>query len=161
MAYDGKIMRLALQEFEKDKNTREAELRDRYAMVSRRWEVGDTLVITLKPKAWFHRLPDSPNCVGFAYGPMVLCALLGSEDMVCEYTGANNDVELTTVNVPVTTELVTESGDPEGWLAALDRNLVRGEGMTFSFRGLKGAPLTFVPHYSQYKERFGIYFYLK
>ena len=29
MAYDGKIMRLALQEFEKDKNAREAELRDR------------------------------------------------------------------------------------------------------------------------------------
>ena len=29
MAYDGKIMRLALQEFEKDTNAREAELRDR------------------------------------------------------------------------------------------------------------------------------------
>ena len=36
MAYDGKIMRLALQEFEKDKNTREAELRDRRERIFQR-----------------------------------------------------------------------------------------------------------------------------
>ena len=36
MAYDGKIMRLALQEFEKDKNAREAELRDRRERIFQR-----------------------------------------------------------------------------------------------------------------------------
>ncbi len=139
-----------------------AEIRDRYACVSRKWAVGDRLAISLKPRVWCHRLPDSPNCVGFGYGPLVLSALLGQEDMVCDYTGANNDVELTTVHVNVPTEIISESGDPESWLSRLDEHLVReGASLTFRLKGVKEPDLTFVPHYSQYRERFGIYFYIK
>ena len=36
-----------------------------------------------------HSLPDNPNVYGFKYGPVVLSALLGREDMEESTTGMN------------------------------------------------------------------------
>ena len=134
-----------------------AEIRDGYAVVERRWEEGDRLVLKLVPGVWHRDLPDAPFTVGFGYGPLVLCALMGTEDMRCNYTGANMDVELTTVDIGVPKE-IRVNGDPEAWLASLPEHLVReGSSLTFRLKDVAGPDLVFVPYYSQYRERYGIY----
>jgi len=139
----------------------EIEVVDGYAVIERKWVAGDTFVWKLTPKLGYSNLPDSPNTVGFTFGPLVLSALLGTEDMKCNYTGANMDVELITIDVTVPTDIFIDE-DVESWLHELDSHFVReGDQLRFDLKDARSQCLTFVPYFSQYKERYGIYWNLK
>jgi len=80
--------------------------------------------------------------------------------MKVSYTGANHDVELATVDVPVQEEIRVE-GPAADWIAHIDENLApekNAEGLSFRLLGTKdGGDMVFVPHYCQHTERFGVY----
>ncbi len=52
-----------------------------YINLRRVWETGDTVGVNLSPQLNLEALPDDPNWVAVLYGPIVLAAELGREDL--------------------------------------------------------------------------------
>lgn len=104
-----------------------------------------------------HTLPDNPNCAAFTYGPAVLCGKLGTEQMETTETGVS--VTVPTKRCQVRDYLILNDEEPEKWLEEISQNLVKKKGaVSFSLKGTNwDDSLEFVPYFSQYKERFGIY----
>jgi len=64
-----------------------------YLLVSRKWQTGDTLTLTLPMEIKAYTLPDNPNAAAFKYGPVVLAAELGRDDkMKLRQVGVQCDV---------------------------------------------------------------------
>ncbi|WP_151737621.1 beta-L-arabinofuranosidase domain-containing protein [Paenibacillus tengchongensis] len=131
----------------------------RYAVLTRVWAEGDSLTLRLPMKPAYYTLPDAPNVVAFKYGPAVLSAALGQEDMAVSATGV--DVSVPTRNMLVK-DFLTLKTAPEEWLADFAAHLVQAEdGLVFTLRGTdEDQRLVFTPHYKQHSERYGIYWRL-
>ena len=118
----------------------------------------DNVRLSLLLQIQAHFLPDKKEAAAFSYGPVVLSADLGKEDMKCSNVGVN--VTVATREVPVRDYILVENR--EEWFQNLHSNLIQNEDK-LSFT-LKNADLqdklTFVPYYSQHGCRGGIYFYL-
>lgn len=137
-----------------------AAIEGRYAVLERLWADGDSLQIRLPLKLAYFTLPDDPHVAAFKYGPVVLSAALGAEDMRESATGV-------AVSVPTRSMLVKDfitvaGGTPEEWLANFTRNYVQLDGeAAFALRGTdEDHRLVFTPHYKQHTERYGIYWRL-
>lgn len=134
-----------------------------YALVEGPFTDGTEIVVTLPRKVTAYRLPDGENTYGFKYGPVVLSARLGTQEMVDTTTGVNVTIPsnriIETSYVPSGTECITVSeGTVAEYMAHIETHLVRvGKEAVFALSGTD-ATLTFVPHYAQHKERYGIYF---
>ena len=64
-----------------------------YLLVSRKWQTGDTLTLSLPMEIRAYTLPDNPNAAAFKYGPVVLAAELGRDDkMKLRQVGVQCDV---------------------------------------------------------------------
>ncbi len=129
-----------------------------FIRLSREWNDGDTAEYTIPMAIEVHTLQDNENTVAFKYGPWVLSANLGNENMQTSTTGVNVTVPLLDSSVSET--VFIKEGSCESWLESIDKHLVRQEG-TLDFI-LKGTDreLVFSPHYMQHKNRYGIYFIL-
>ena len=134
-----------------------------YALVSGPFEPGTKITLNLPMKVVAYNLPDGENTYGFKYGPVVLSALLGTKDMVDTTTGVNVTIPsnriIETGYVPSGSErILVEEGTVAEYMAQIDKKLVRkGDALRFELTGTD-ASLTYVPHFSQHKERYGIYF---
>ncbi|MBQ8797953.1 MAG: glycoside hydrolase family 127 protein [Lachnospiraceae bacterium] len=134
-----------------------------YALVEGPFAAETQITVTLPMKVVAYSLPDGANTYGFKYGPVVLSALLGTKDMIDTTTGVNVTIPSNRVieerYVPSKSErIMVKEGTVAEYMAQIEANLVRqGEELTFALQGTD-ATLTYVPHYSQYKERYGIYF---
>lgn len=119
------------------------------------WKDGDVIKYTMPMKVVAYSLPDNENVMAFKYGPVVLSANLGTEDMVTTTTGV--DVTIPTMFSSIS-DVIKVNGTIDEWLTNLDANLERRAG-TLEFT-LKNADreLVFTPHYKQYQSRYGIYF---
>ena len=53
-----------------------------YANVTGSFSDGDIIEVTIPAKVRAYPLPDAPDVYGFKYGPIVLSAELGTENMV-------------------------------------------------------------------------------
>lgn len=133
------------------------EIEHNYAVVQHAWSNGDEVTLQLPMKPTYHTLPDAPNVVGFKYGPIVLSAALGREDMRESATGV-------AVSVPTKNMLIKDFITPTGssvaeWLVNFDRHFVRvHEELCFELRGTdEDNRLQFTPHYKQHEQRYGIY----
>ena len=143
----------------KGKNLRTEE-KDGFVYVS--IEKGTTEIeAVFAPEISIHPLPDAPQVVAFKYGPLVLSAGLGSEDMATSCTGVN--VTVPTKEIEIKDYLEITSGSVEDWMAHPEMVLVR-QGNTLNFR-LSGTDedknLVFSPHYARHEERYGIYWELR
>jgi len=120
---------------------------------------GEVITLSIPMEVTFERLKDSENTVAFSYGPVVLCAKMGTDMMNTTVTGV--DVTVAQKEFFMKDYLVIED-TPEEWLSKIKQNLVQKEGsLEFSFRNTdEDHKLTFVPYFSQHKERYGIYFRL-
>jgi DUF1680 family protein len=134
-----------------------AEAVDGFIAVDRAWSDGDELALTLPMKIIVSRLPDNRNVVGFQYGPVVLSAALGTEDMTQASTGIM-------VRVPTRRMLVKDFIIPSGmtaeeWIEGVEQHVVQeGNSLTFRLRNTdEDERLLFTPHYKQHHERYGIY----
>jgi hypothetical protein len=58
-----------------------------YVAITRTWKDGDTIDLNLPMETSFERLPDGLDDVAFLYGPLVLAASTGDNDMTGLYAG--------------------------------------------------------------------------
>ncbi len=134
-----------------------------YALIEGPFSAGTEIEVRLPMKAVAYNLPDGENTYAFKYGPVVLSALLGTKDMIDSTTGVNVTIPSNRIieskYVPSRKEFVVVSeGTVDEYMANIEQNLVRqGEELQFVLRGTD-ATLTYVPHFAQHKERYGIYF---
>ncbi len=134
-----------------------------YALVEGPFAAETCIDLTLPMKVTAHNLPDGRNTYAFQYGPVVLSALLGTKDMIDATTGVNVTIPSNRVieesYIPSGEErIVVQEGSVEEYMQNIGEHLVRqGEELRFVLTGTD-AVLTYVPHYSQHKERYGIYF---
>lgn len=128
-----------------------------YIVIDREWDHGDVLTLTLPMKVLVSRLPDNEHAVGFQYGPVVLSAGLGMEDMTQAATGIM--VSVPTRKMLVKDFIIPQGMTPEQWLIDLEHHLVRrGNELAFELRNTdEDERLVFTPHYRQHRERYGIY----
>lgn len=133
-----------------------------YAIVSN-LKNGDVITIKLPMEVKAYNLPDGENTYGFKYGPVVLSAKLGTEKMDTTYTGvsvlipAAKLIEDKYISDGSDTVSVI-SGTVADFITSVNDNLVKTEGKLEWTLDNTDANLTFVPHYSQHTERYGIYF---
>ena len=134
-----------------------------YAVVEGLFGANTQIELTLPMKVTAYNLPDGANTYAFKYGPVVLSALLGCKDMVDTTTGVNVTIPSERIIekrfVPSGSERITVvEGTVEEFVGCIHEKLVRqGEELRFVLAGTD-ANLIFVPHFSQHKERYGIYF---
>ena len=132
-------------------------VKDSYAVIpADKLADGTKIEITLPMKAVAYNLPDGENTYAFKYGPYVLSAKLGSSSQSQGTTGVN-------VSIPTTKAIandriaITSADTVTDYMADIENNLVKAEGkMEFQLKGTDNK-YTFVPHYSQYKESYAIY----
>ena len=126
-----------------------------FIILDRKWQDGDEIEYVLPMKLDFNRLPDNKNAICFTYGPYVLSADLGKDNMATSVTGVN-------VTIPLADESesgkIKVNGAVEEWLTHIEDNF-EPTGEKYTFR-LKNADreLVFAPHYKKYNSRYGIYF---
>jgi uncharacterized protein len=129
--------------------------------VSRVWQANDKVELTFPMFVQFSRLQDNQNAVAFTYGPIVLSAGLGTSSMTTQPQG----VQVLQATKP--------SGIQEGfainsdttindWLSNIQKNLVQTPGkLEFNLKNTDAdGKLVFIPHFSRYKDRYGIYWKL-
>ena len=128
-------------------------------ILDREWQNGDIIEYNLPMKITVHPLPDNKNAVAFKYGPWVLSADMGTNKMQTGVTGVN--VTIPMEDETISDVLVIEDDTISNWLKNINENLVQ-EDNTLKFT-LKGTnqKLTFLPHYKQHTNRYGIYFHLE
>ncbi len=110
-------------------------------------------------------LADNPHCIGLKYGPVVLSAGLGMEDMEESKTGV--DVTIATKNMQIKDFITVKAADGseysteedvELWLEHLLDHVEKMPGqLKFHLNGTDSDDLIFTPHYKRYKDRYGIY----
>jgi hypothetical protein len=133
-----------------------------YFDVARVWTAGDVVELTLPADVRVSRLPDNPNAVAFTYGPVVLSAGMGTEQMITEPQWASEKAMIPE-GVSIKDTIAIQNGSIEDWLANIAQNLTQTPGtLDFSLHGTdEDANLTFSPQYLRHSERYGIYFVLQ
>jgi DUF1680 family protein len=132
-----------------------------YFEVSRVWSAGDTIQYTLPADVTVSRLPDNQNAVAFMYGPVVLSAGMGTDNLTAvDQWASKKAAEPTT---PKKQTIAITSGTVEDWIANINDNLVQTPGaLEFTLQNTdEDNNLSFTPQYLRYQDRYGIYFVLE
>lgn len=128
-----------------------------YLVLEKRWEKGDCVAVELPMELRVHGLPDSSRTAAFTYGPYVLSADLGSEDMRTGVTGV--DVTVPTKDISVPECILLPEEEYGRWREALPGRFEKTPGeLSFVLDGGAGQKLRFAPHYLKNQVRYGIYF---
>lgn len=126
---------------------------------------GERVHVVLPMEIRAHALSDNQNCIGLKYGPVVLSAALGMEDMEESKTGV--DVTIATRNIALKDFITVKAADGSeestqedvtAWIEEIGTHVSKKEGaLSFSLEDTDSDDLVFTPHYKQHKERYGIY----
>lgn len=121
-------------------------------------EAGHSVEIRYTMELRYQTLPDNPNTWAFQYGPYVLSADLGTEQMDKIYTGVNVLVPQKEMIIP--DYLVLKEEELESFQQYPEHFLKKTPGkIEFTIEN-QGRILTFTPHYLRYRERYGIYWFV-
>jgi MYXO-CTERM domain-containing protein len=129
--------------------------------VSRVWQANDKVELSFPLLVQVSRLQDNQNAVAFTYGPLVLSAGLGTDSMTTTAHGVQ--VLAATKPAGLKETIAVNSGTTiSDWLSNIQTNLVQTPGkLEFKLKNTDSdSTLVFVPHYSRYKDRYGIYWKL-
>ena len=144
-------------------SARTAAEKNGFAVVEGPFADGTVVEITLPMEVRAYSLPDNENVYAFKYGPVVLSALLGTENMTEGVTGVEVTIPQTKL---ISTDYVPGGSDTvnilngstvKEFMENISDNLVKTEGKVEFTLTNTDANLTFVTHYSQHTERYGIY----
>ena len=137
---------------------------DGYLIFSGEWEPGDAITVSLPMDLRVKGLSDHERAAAFTYGPFVLSADLGREDLRTDLTGV--DVTVPTKETEVAEYLLI----PKGACTREEREKTLLKRMTrrqsadgipeFVYTGADGSSLFFAPHFLKNDVRYGIYFYV-
>ncbi len=136
-----------------------------YAVLNGDFPEGTIIGLTLPMNVRAYALPDGENTYAFKYGPVVLSALLGTESLVKSVTGVDvtipKDRVLSGEYLASESETITVKTDTMAeFMDHISEYMVRdmsSEALKFTLINTD-ARLSYVPHYRQHKERYGIYF---
>lgn len=129
-----------------------------YWVVDGTWQDGETFELKCDCKVMAKGLPDCDNVFAFSFGPVLLSAELGTENMVDGSTGVN--VTIPTNKVVKSEYLTLENGTIREFIDHIDEHFTYDrEAMRFLLKGTD-QELVFTPHYRKKRERYGIYWYL-
>ena len=132
---------------------------DGYTCIDGVWEDGESFTYTCKCRVISKGLPDCGNVFAFFYGPVLLSAKLGCENMVDSSTGV--DVTIPSEKIAGNEVLKVSEGSAEDFIKDIDSHMKRnGKTLTFTLEGTDRA-LTFSPHFKKARERYGIYWYFE
>ena len=130
-----------------------------YAVIERKWKDGDAVEVKIPLALKALNLQDGVYTLCFKYGPVLLAAKLSDENMSTTYTGMSVIIpEKTTVQND--TLILNEGILPKDVKAEPAKYFKKGEGLSFEFEAVS-EPMEFVPYYSLYNIRYGIYWRLK
>ena len=130
---------------------------DEYAQVTGSFSDGDKIVLTIPMEVKAYNLPDKTSVYGFKYGPVVLSAELGKQNMATGSTGMNVTIPKDAVvgNQNIT---ISKAGQSiTSFMSEINDHLVKdANSLKFTLNDTS-QKLTFTPHYLQYQQRYGIY----
>jgi MYXO-CTERM domain-containing protein len=131
-----------------------------FLSVNRVWQVGDQVELSIPADVQVSRLPDNQNTVAFTYGPLTLSAGLGTASMTT--TGHAWTIAATKPSGLQETITINSSTTINNWVAKIKDNLVHTAGkLEFTLKNTDSdSKLLFVPHFSRYLDRYGIYWKL-
>jgi DUF1680 family protein len=130
---------------------------DGYAQITGDFRSGDKITLHIPAEVRAYALPDNPSVYGFKYGPVVLSAELGKEDMKTDSTGMWVTIPKEKKVASETITLAKEGQSLTSFMAQINDHLVREPGTTRFTLNDTNTKLTFSPHYQQYEQRYGIY----
>ncbi|MDE7296129.1 MAG: glycoside hydrolase family 127 protein [Clostridia bacterium] len=123
------------------------------AFVSVDVKEGDTVNVALKKTARAYGLPDGTDAYALMYGPFVLSAELGTDDMTTTTTGVNVSIPARAIG---NTTYSVAAKDLDSYMAEINEHLQVGENGKFTLACGNGT-LTYSYHFRQYTQRYGIY----
>jgi hypothetical protein len=130
---------------------------DGYAQVTGDFKSGDVIQVTIPAEVKAYSLPDKNTVYGFKYGPVVLSAELGKQDMSTGSTGMWVTIPKEKKTPSETIKISGNKSSVTTFMNNINEHLVRdGSGLTFKLNDTDH-DLTFTPHYKQYQQRYGIY----
>ena len=133
---------------------------DGYAEVNSDFKDGDKITVRIPAEVTAVNLPDNESAYAFKYGPILLSTALGTSNMKESSTGMWVTIPADKV---VQNENVTISTNESvaKFMFNINDHLVKDpDSLKFTLKDTN-QNLVFTPHYLQYKERYGIYFYYK
>lgn len=129
-----------------------------YAVLEREWSNGDTVDVTIPLGLTASNLQDGINTVAFKYGPLLLAAKLSNENMTTTYTGMSVIIPENTVVSDDTLKL-NDGISPSDVKHDPEKYFTKNDGLSFTFTA-SGEKLEFLPYYTLYNVRYGIYWKL-
>ncbi len=135
-------------------NGKNVEIQEKNSFVSVDVKAGDDVKIDLEKTIVAYDLPDGEDVFAFRYGPFVLSAELGTENMDQTTTGVNVSIPQTPIGNKTYS---VNTGSLEAFRDNINDLLVKGENNQFTLQCNNGT-LTYSYHFRQYQQRYGIYF---
>ena len=136
---------------------KDVSMENEYFAAEGEWKDGETFGIKLPFKVKALGLPDCDHVFAFKYGPILLSADLGTENMVDGKTGV--DVTIPTNKIVESEYLNIQNESLAEFIADIDSHLKKDPYKTvFTLTGTD-RELTFTPHYLKTRQRYGIYWY--
>lgn len=130
---------------------------DEYAQVTGSFKSGDKITVTIPEAVVAYNLPDKTSVYGFKYGPVVLSAELGKQNMTTGSTGMWVTIPKDAVVSNQNITLSKEGQSLTSFMSEINDHLVKdADTMKFTLKDTN-QNLTFTPHYQQYQQRYGIY----
>ena len=130
---------------------------DGYAQVTGDFKTGDKIELTIPEEVKAYALPDKSTVYGFKYGPVVLSAELGKQDMATSSTGMWVTTPKEAITPSENIRISDNSTSVGTFMYNINDYLVKDiASMKFTLKGTDH-DLTFTPHYKQYQQRYGIY----
>lgn len=135
----------------------DAQEAEGYLVCEGQWQNGDVLQLTFVMKIVAWGLHDCENAYAFKYGPILLSADLGTENMIDGKTGV--DVTIPANKIVANEYLTIDEGSVVDYISHIDEFFEKDqENQCFTLKGTDQI-LTFHPHYLKTRERYGIYWY--
>ena len=137
---------------------------DKFAVIEGPFMDDTVITVKMPMEIKAYNLPDNKNSYAFKYGPVVLSAKLGSDNMETTMTGVAVTIPKEKL-IPVdmvssgTDTIKVNEGSVEDFITNINDHMERNDTEELSFT-LKDtdANLIYVTHYKQHKERYGLYF---
>ncbi len=130
-----------------------------YAVISRNWKKGDVVEIVLPMEVGVEQLPDESNNFAFTYGPVVLAAKTGTEDLAGLYADASRMGHIAHGHMEPLKErqiIVTGKDDLGGEVKRISESALEFELNDVFVQGNKTS-LKLLPFYRIHDSRYNIY----
>jgi hypothetical protein len=125
-----------------------------YVPLSRQWEVGDVVTLTLPTSLRLERAKDVSSMVAVFFGPLLLAGELGSDGMPNDFADKDAHLGAAPVTVP---SVVTSASDPADWLQPI-------VGEPLAYEAHDAGPATgvaFRPLFEVHHQRYAVYWPLE